>query len=46
MPEVRSRITGLGLLVGTGSAEDLNAKVVADHATWGRAIRELNIKLQ
>ncbi len=46
MPEVRARISDLGLLVGSGSAEDLNAKVVAEHAIWGREIRNLNIKLQ
>ncbi|MES2510222.1 MAG: tripartite tricarboxylate transporter substrate-binding protein [Pseudomonadota bacterium] len=46
MPDVRSRISDLGLLTGSGSAEDLNTKVVAEHASWGRAIRELNIKLQ
>ncbi|MES1979168.1 MAG: tripartite tricarboxylate transporter substrate-binding protein [Pseudomonadota bacterium] len=46
MPDVRSRITDLGLLVGSGSAEDLNTRVVAEHASWGREIRNLNIKLQ
>ena len=46
LPDVRGRISDLGLLVGTGSAEDLNARVVAEHASWGREIRNLNIKLQ
>ncbi|MES2399078.1 MAG: hypothetical protein V4573_03750 [Pseudomonadota bacterium] len=46
MPDVRSRMNDLGLLVGSGSAEDLNTRVVAEHASWGREIHNLNIKLQ
>lgn len=46
LPDVRGRISDLGLLVGTGSAEDLNTRVVAEHANWGLEIRNLNIKLQ
>jgi tripartite-type tricarboxylate transporter receptor subunit TctC len=46
MPEVRARIADLGLFTGSGSADDLNAKVASEHASWGRAIRELIIKLQ
>jgi tripartite-type tricarboxylate transporter receptor subunit TctC len=46
MLEVRARIAELGLFTGSGSAEDLNAKVASEHASRGRAIRKLNIKLQ
>jgi tripartite-type tricarboxylate transporter receptor subunit TctC len=46
LPEVRARLTELGLFSAGGSADDLKARLAAGHASWGRAIKELGIKLQ
>ncbi len=46
LPDVRARLADLGLFPAGGSAADLIAKLAAGHASWGRAIKELNIKLQ
>ncbi len=45
-PEVQARLRSLGLTpTGTPSAP-INAGVAADHAYWGRLIKELNIKVE
>jgi tripartite-type tricarboxylate transporter receptor subunit TctC len=45
MPEVRKRLTDIGLEpVGTTPAQ-FAAVVKADHAKWGQVIRNANIKL-
>ncbi len=46
LPDVRARLTDLGLFAAGGNAEELAARVATGHATWGRAIKELDIKLQ
>lgn len=46
LPDVRSKLADMGLLVGGGSSEEFGANVASEYAAWGRAIRELNIKLQ
>jgi tripartite-type tricarboxylate transporter receptor subunit TctC len=46
LPEVSSRLADMGLLIGGGSPEEFGAAVATEHAAWGRAIRELNIKLE
>ena len=46
LPDVRARLADLGLIPGGGTPDALAARVNTDYVSWGRAIRELNIKLQ
>jgi len=46
LPDVRARLIELGLIPAGGGADDLKARLAAGHASWGRAIKDLGIKLQ
>lgn len=46
LPDVRARFLDWGLSSAGGTPEELTGRVAAGHATWGRAIKELGIKLQ
>jgi tripartite-type tricarboxylate transporter receptor subunit TctC len=46
LPEVRARLSELGLLVAGSTPDELAQRMQSEHAAWGRAVRELGIKLQ
>ena len=43
-PEVRDRLAGEGAEVAGGTAERFGAFVAAEHAKWGKVIRDANIR--
>jgi tripartite-type tricarboxylate transporter receptor subunit TctC len=46
MPDVKARLVPQGMDLSTGSPEDLAALIRQDYATWGRVIRDGNIKAE
>ena len=46
LPDVKAKLLDLGLIPVLGSAADFNAKLANEYAMWGRAVRDLNIKLE
>lgn len=44
-PEVRAKFDSLGYVAGDGTPDEFRRRMVADHARWGRVIKEADIQM-